>query len=118
MNPTVKKIWTDALRSGKYKQTRYLLKVKENGEWGYCCLGVLCEEAAKAGVKLEVQETVKPDRVEVSFDYAFTSLPDSVMKWAGLTSPTPRIGDQSAIGLNDQEGKTFDQIADLIDQHL
>ena len=30
--------WLDALRSGKYKQTRNYLKTIK----GYCCLGVLC----------------------------------------------------------------------------
>lgn len=39
MTPENKRIWVDALRSGKYQQTQDVLKNKN----GFCCLGVLCE---------------------------------------------------------------------------
>jgi hypothetical protein len=35
-----KKAWTDALRSGKYKQGRARLRSADND---FCCLGVLCD---------------------------------------------------------------------------
>jgi hypothetical protein len=39
MDADVKAKWLEALRSGKYTQTRSYLKDSR----GYCCLGVLCE---------------------------------------------------------------------------
>lgn len=41
MNTITRKQWIEALKSGKYKQTR---KVLGNTE-GHCCLGVACEVA-------------------------------------------------------------------------
>lgn len=40
MNKRIKAKWLKALRSGKFKQTRALLKDEQGG---YCCLGVLYE---------------------------------------------------------------------------
>lgn len=39
--------WMEALRSGKYKQTRYKMQDSE----GYCCLGVLCDVVDPDGWK-------------------------------------------------------------------
>ena len=39
------KLWVKALRSGEYKQTKDSLK----NRGGFCCLGVLCDLAAKDG---------------------------------------------------------------------
>lgn len=41
MDAKIKQIWIDALRSGKYKQTKGTLKRKVAGKHRYCCLGVL-----------------------------------------------------------------------------
>lgn len=42
MNQEIKQKWIEALRSGKYKQGKYHLKiVDESGEESFCCLGVL-----------------------------------------------------------------------------
>lgn len=41
MNPEVKAQWVAALRSGKYKQGPR--RVLNDGEGGWCCLGVLCD---------------------------------------------------------------------------
>jgi|688.fasta_scaffold1797841_1 hypothetical protein len=35
--------WLDALRSGNYTQTKDYLATANNGQWSYCCLGVLCD---------------------------------------------------------------------------
>lgn len=40
------KLWTAALRSGEYRQTRERLR---NDAGGFCCLGVLCDLNAKSG---------------------------------------------------------------------
>ena len=41
----VLKLWIKALRSGEYKQTQGLLRVKNS----FCCLGVLCDLQRKDG---------------------------------------------------------------------
>jgi hypothetical protein len=46
LNPNAQK-WVEALRSGKYQQTRYLISRKDGK---YCCLGVACELAIAEGV--------------------------------------------------------------------
>jgi hypothetical protein len=44
MNPEIKKIWAEALRSGKYKQGQNYLRRTINDEDRFCCLGVLANE--------------------------------------------------------------------------
>lgn len=39
MNQKIKKKWIEALRSGKYKQGKTLLRSANK----FCCLGVLCD---------------------------------------------------------------------------
>lgn len=52
MNPEIKALWIDALRSGDYTQARGTLREtdREGNTVGYCCLGVLTELAVEAGV--------------------------------------------------------------------
>jgi len=52
MKLEVKKLWIEALRSGKYEQGRGAL----NKDGKFCCLGVLCDLAVKAGVEVEVNK--------------------------------------------------------------
>lgn len=52
MNTEIKERWLKALRSGKYKQARGVLRKKRkdgSGEFGYCCLGVLCDTIKPEG---------------------------------------------------------------------
>lgn len=44
MEPEAKRVFVEALRSGKYPQTRnFLGKIMKGGAWrGLCCLGVFC----------------------------------------------------------------------------
>lgn len=119
MNPEAKKIWVDALRSGRYEQARAFLKLPKGDKWGYCCLGVLCEEAIKAGVKVEAREAEDPHgEVCVVFNGNSTVLPSAVYQWAGLGEPNPMIGGNTASYHNDHAGRDFNEIADLIDEHL
>jgi hypothetical protein len=50
MNPEVKSMWVEALRSNDYLQGRGALN--RNGL--FCCLGVLCDVALKNGIDLPV----------------------------------------------------------------
>jgi hypothetical protein len=47
MKPEIAKMWTDALRNGKYKQGKHHLRKYKLGIVEYCCLGVLCEIYAR-----------------------------------------------------------------------
>lgn len=139
MNPEVKAEWVAALRSGEYMQTKGHLKDSN----GMCCLGVLCDIAAKhePGWKWEAEafpDTNGDDCYEfTSFkdDHPYTSnsvLPWPVKRWADLRDENPRIaqllddtGDAVSIAsLNDGnkgigvEHHTFAQIADIIEKYL
>lgn len=49
MDPTVKSLWLEALRSGKYQQGPVYgnaSHLRDSRDQGYCCLGVLCDVVA------------------------------------------------------------------------
>jgi hypothetical protein len=115
MNPEIRARWTAALRSGRFKQGRSALRSQDE----LCCLGVLCELAAEAGVVSAVPG--KGDGHCWSYDGFVDYLPESVQEWAGLpggnplaTAPGQRGAAPLAI-LNDEYDLSFAQIADAID---
>lgn len=116
MKPLVKKKWVEALRSGEFEQTKGNLC----DSTGYCCLGVLSELAVREG---KADKWKADDGDDVFFfgkkrgDADDTFLPRSVMRWAGLDSDSPAVEGDSLAVLNDN-GKTFEEIADLIEKHL
>lgn len=79
----VRKLWVEALESGKYKQGKMRLKRTDAGEDRYCCLGVLCDLAAKHGICDESREDYAGNWV---FDYKTYTPPTSVLNWIGLAS--------------------------------
>lgn len=94
MNEQVKKMWLDALRSGRYKQGQNVLHAYNSvGDERFCCLGVLCDIAVKHNVVARSEEA-KPNYPEIDghntagFSYGWQSamvdLPVEVIKWAGL----------------------------------
>jgi hypothetical protein len=133
MNPEIKKAWVKALRSGEYAQsTGALCNLKNVGtesrdEYavkGYCCLGVLTDLAVKAevaqwersgdGLPVQgVRETIEPGINTV----VTALLPQNVMDWAGLEQTNPLIRGKSLASMND-EGKSFEEIADVIEEGL
>jgi hypothetical protein len=143
MKKEIADLWVAALRSGEYQQEKgTLVKVDhDNGDiLGYCCLGVLCELAVKAGVPVTKDggqdESDEPDDsyyTSITFDNNDALTPESVRKWSGLRSSDGSVADwpmdpseeytnlendfpTSLAGLNDG-GKTFNEIADLIEKH-
>lgn len=108
MNPEIKALWLAALRSGEYQQAEGMLR----SDVGFCCLGVLCDLHAKAGLGAWD---------ELSYENTVDLLPDIVAKWAELGN-SPCINDALLVDLNDgvngYEQRTFVQIADLIEEHL
>lgn len=126
MKKEIKKLWLDALRSGKYKQTLGELRSGYDDEKKYCCLGVLTDICR-----------IKTKKSWLSLlDITEEILSHQVTKWAGLDSPDPEVrinkkegisvknpGNKKAITtlklseVNDS-GADFNTIADLIEKQL
>ena len=139
-----RKAWVEALRSGKFRQTRQQLKSR-NG--AYCCLGVLCEVAGLPSIykdgeyvyadaeALEVYKNddgwSEPDLENYYDRYSVTDLPLAGREWLGIDRVDVRLArpvevrlhgtnqvttEDSLIELNDTYGWTFEQIADAIEK--
>jgi len=143
MNPEIKALWVDALRSGEYQQGKLLLKPTKNT---FCCLGVLCDLAVKAkaeGVVWgDIQYPIDSNGEAIYYDdpdnygesmSEDSELPYPVMRWAGLMSENPKVEvfdeekDEDGIRnpevmmlsqLNDDHNFTFQQLADIIERQL
>lgn len=98
----VAKEWVKALRSGDYEQGKFALRTRDNK---FCCLGVLCDLAHEAGV---IESPVK-DFSCYSYAGQSATAASPIRKWAGLDDAV------ALIVANDREGKTFAEIADLIE---
>jgi hypothetical protein len=111
MQPEIKQQWIDALRSGEYRQGKYALRRGES----YCCLGVLSELAVKAGVI----DQAKPDIIGWIYDQKWHSLPKAVSKWADI-SASSATGTTCGILINMNDGgdRSFEEIADWIEENL
>lgn len=103
-----------ALRSGKYKQTRGQLRYDNT----FCCLGVACD--------LWGPEEWRGYN-GFGYDYESTRLTKPVMEWLGWTDPEGLILFMQKDGLGlmhsrlttlNDDGLTFDQIADIIQAGL
>ena len=79
MKAEIKAQWIKALRSGKYKQGRGALRKTDNT---YCCLGVLCDLAIKAGLEVEVEAVGTANYY--NFDGECSYLPTVIADWAGI----------------------------------
>jgi hypothetical protein len=77
MNERIKKLWVEALRSGKYKQGRGKLRNESNE---FCCLGVLCNLHAQEHPDIAAAQTSQTEYMGSS---AMPS--DAVCDWAGLS---------------------------------
>lgn len=121
MDQKVKAKWVAALRSGEYVQGRGKLHTRDAGGDKFCCLGVLCELAVKAG-EIEspwVSNTIFRYGVDGEESY----LPTEVMNWAGLDNARPtagnlRTGDWAHLDTANDGGTPFETIANLIEQYL
>jgi len=101
--------WVDALRSGKYEQTKRRLK----GNSGHCCLGVACQEFKD---ELDLEETT--DGETYSFNGMPQELPSIVKNHLGLlTANGSVVSYRECLSSMNDNGKTFDEIADFIEEH-
>jgi hypothetical protein len=127
LKPEVLTLWTDALESGEYAQTKGWLHLMEDGSdrpGGWCCLGVLCDVASKAGVDMNRQLEVG-GKVE-SFDDHRGGLPPSVRKWAfgvettfdGADGAESWAAEDYLVSMNDGMGQDFRAISRWVKENL
>lgn len=115
MNPEIKAKWIAALKSGEYEQGRGGLALQAVcGDVRYCCLGVLCDLAAKEGV-VNAEWSGREGWYDGNTSYP----PSSVALWAGLETSNARIPSLglSLAELNDS-GASFSSVARIIEEHL
>ncbi len=122
MNPEVKQLWLDALRSGEYKQGRHKLKNTYEGSDNYCCLGVLCDLYTKENPTAKWTQNWQDDwYFNVDADSVSGTLPGAVMRWSGIADANPIVcyenTEESLATLNDR-GVPFVEIANIIEKQL
>lgn len=123
MNPDVKTEWIRALRGNNYVQGTGALRYVESLRERWCCLGLLCDLAVKAGV---IDDPVFEDAGSI-YRYGEGNRssypPNEVMEWAGIETveayyyTSGELNLVSLVGLNDH-GFTFSEIADTIEQEF
>jgi len=123
MNAIIKKQWIAALTSGEYQQGKSQLRYKDDN---YCCLGVLCELYNKEHNTTFIQhDEYGGYSIKSSDGYEATILPNFIKDWANkdnVNLELTAVGhiesiDNSLAGLNDG-GKSFSEIADIIEKHF
>lgn len=117
-----RRLWIDALRSGKYEQTQGVLnrvEARDDFPAGMCCLGVACDVSGIGAWKIARQ---CPDTMlyRTPAEVSHNMLPRAVEAWLGLGSlgGVPPVGAESGRSLwqlNDYDGFSFSQIADVIE---
>jgi hypothetical protein len=114
MDKDVKKLWIDALRSGKYQQGKFALNYQDR----FCCLGVLCDlyDQQRCGDTLWYQQENGVKGIGGSLHH----LPVPVREWAEIESYDPPViynGRTMVISdLNDHEKLSFEELANIIEQ--
>lgn len=110
MNKEIKEKWLCALRGGKYKQGRNVLKKKnEKGEIEYCCLGVLCDIYLKNNNGKWVQG------MSYSCEGRQNTLPNGVKDWSNFDDFRK---EERLINQNDTKKENFKTIANWIEKNL
>ena len=115
MDSKIKKLWLDALRSGKYPQTQGYLRSSKRDDRpeGFCCLGVLCDLFQKDTGKGRWQSKDSEEQYGRLFKLSSKDLGSSydsqdldctlnrlITDWAGLKSTDPgfhKVGMKSEI---------------------
>ena len=110
MKEDIKALWIKGLLSGEYTQGRN--RLEQNGK--FCCLGVLCDIAAKHGI---VTRKLNVPRDIVYYDGQKGALPLTVVKWADLPESDPHVAGDRLSAWNDG-GTSFAEIADFIREYL
>jgi hypothetical protein len=102
-----RKLWVEALRSGKYQQARAQL---HDDDGAMCCLGVACDVSGL--------DEWQGRYGGLYYGGKYAVLPAPVKHWLGLRDNTgefgPNLNDYSLANRNDK-GATFAELADLIE---
>lgn len=116
MRKDVKEAWVDALRSGKYRQTRETLADYQ----GHCCLGVLAEVLNKQFPEVYAETQTKFEKtgweIRIYYNpgsYKAGGLPMSLVDKIGLSSQI-----QDKLSTRNDDGATFQEIAAYIQENL
>lgn len=125
MKPEIKALWIEALTSGEYRQGRRALHQKTaDGIDSFCCLGVLCDLADKAG-QISSKKEVRGCGCDmcgsdprISYDGATGLLPASVMRWSGVTTGSGEFGGEGGLAWLNDSGKPFEVIAEIIAENF
>lgn len=99
--------WVDALRSGEFEQEMDTLEY----EGRYCCLGVACVIAEREGVEVE-----RLRHLGGVLSGGNLCSQKQVQKWLGILNEDGGYKGGMLVIDND-EGKTFSEIADIIEAH-
>lgn len=119
MNKEYKEKWIAALRSGKYKQGKGVLRNSNNE---FCCLGVLCDIVLKDNPDIGSWKNTSDNCYYFStgiVDYDYTYLPQVISDITGINR-RGEFSENSAplTTYNDSYGITFNQIADIIERKI
>ena len=122
-------LWVKALRSGKFKQTRDVLRRGDK----FCCLGVACEiyrqETGKGKWVTSGEDSSCQTFQATKTDGNDVAIPYKVCKWFGIKSPEGKIREKTEneaqnkadgpylSSMNDK-GKKFTTIARAIEANL
>lgn len=101
MNQEIKTKWLEALRSGRYTQTKGVLRNSE----GYCCIGVLCDIVDPDKWLGADEETTRAWGDELTYG----NLPLKIQEELGVLEHCDLLP-----SLNDK-GTSFADIADIIE---
>lgn len=107
-------LWVAALRSGKYPQGKGKLRTKE----GFCCLGVGCEVAG-------IPSEIRFGNWRYGARGSALVAPDEFCEWLGVNPYYFETGGSfeadgrwDSLAKRNDEGATFEEIADLIEEHI
>lgn len=120
-----RKLWTEALRSGRFKQGKSYL----NRDGECCCLGVACEVFLENGGQMQtkIENGIKYYSYEDGIGQ-YEVLPKKVRDWLGISDSSGLLVEPVKVEtstyqkstyyltqLNDDDDYTFSQIADVIE---
>lgn len=122
LNPYLKELWVSALRNGTFTKGRIYLCAfdTKDQQFQYCALGVLLEIIKDAfDVTKKVQEEQNSENIEI-YRYRYQDnttalgIPYEILNIIGLDNDQTR----DITDLNDKDKKSFNEIADYIEQNL
>ena len=124
MNKEIKEKWVKALRSGEYRQGRGYLRKEKNdnpNKFNYCCLGVLVNEVLEGEwyYALDSAYGFNPifniiNEINAPSFASIELIPEPI----ALNKLSITMEQQKTLaGMNDK-GKTFEEIADWIEENL